>query len=251
MKHVTALDDYAARWTGPSVALRITLEVEGELAGMDPLHLDGLLAAGLVMRVTEGRGLPRSSEPYAIPLPLRVLGVAPDTGLPLWASTDLLPEGIILRGAATWTRYDIPSRLVRLTRGQPWAPPMGKGPDKAIAAAVPTTLASRYVADCEGQIDAIADLLTALGSHVGKKRAQGYGAVRRWHLRPIAQLALDDAAGQLRRPLPLWALRGGVPIDLLASAQVTGWTPPYYPGVRGTLDLCLPTGTPIDPAQLP
>lgn len=241
-KRIQAL---AETWPDPATyrPLRITLITDTAVGGYDPLHLDSLLTRGIINLVVGGRGLMRSEQAYWLPLPLRCLWRHPQTRLPLWASTDFAPVGVQAKGIAPWHRYQPPSRLMASPKGRPYAPRAGTGPEKVMDIPLPVVAAEGWQADCVGDAEAIQPLLAALGSHVGKKRSQGWGAVREWRVEPLDRFTLRDEEGRLRRPIPinaLWSDR--VPLD----AVLAGWTPPYWPGVVGTQAICVAPGSVAD-----
>ena len=227
-----ALEDYcaehhAARDLRP---LRITVRLLTPVAGYDPVHLDGLLAWAVVREATSGAGLPDSAEPYDIPLPLECLWHDAD-GLPLWASTDFEPVGETLRQTLYWHKRTTlaQARLVRRRHGKPWNVRTTQGRYKEYRIPLPGQSCAEWRADCVGDPREVARLLLLVGSHVGKKRGQGWGAVESWSVEEIDEFILLDS-GSVRRPIPLAAVTTvlpGVPLDV-RFGNLVGWTPPYW-----------------------
>jgi hypothetical protein len=225
-----ALAPYAERYaTLDMVPLCVTAELLNPLGGYDFPHLDNLLAWAVVEEATRGAGLPPSAEPYDLPLPLRCLWRDPESDLPLWASTDLLPAGGGARDVSYWHKRAVTPamirRNVRTTQGR----------HKERRTPLPTVAALTWRAEAIGDAREVARLLAFLGPHIGKKRGQGLGAVARWRVEVAQGFALGEA-GYLRRPVPLAALDGAT----TSGASFVGWTPPYWlPAGQGW---ALPTG---------
>ena len=227
--------------------LRVELEMDGPVMGYDPLHLDGLLAWCVVEAATQGRGLPPSAEPYDLPLPLACLWRDPDSGLPLWASTDFEPVGGARRVVGYWHKRVPRSELVHLPPGRPWNIRPGRGEYRELRIPLPGWLCRRWRADCLGDPLAIASLLRLLPATVGKKRSQGYGSLRSITIHEISQFSLFDEGGEPRRPVPLRALvevAAGLPVRLEPYGRV-GWTPPYWLPVCQEESLLRPPPVPL------
>jgi CRISPR type IV-associated protein Csf3 len=238
---LTEIPDIVARvseWGPLELApLRVTLRLANPRAGYDALHLDGLLSYGLVVRALGHSRLDGARGPYHLPLPLRCLW-RDQEGLPLWAVTDMQPQGVQAQGTATWTRRAIDSRLVASADGRPYAPRTTQGPYKDMMIPLPIEVAESWTCDVVGDARIIADLLRVLQS-VGKKSAQGWGRVMDWTLEPLDAWRITSEQGRLRRAVPCAAL-GADPL----RGQLLGWTPPYWRNQT----LCLAPG---EAAQIP
>lgn len=245
-----AVEQYAARWQLHLEPLRITLETHNAVALFsDTLHIDGILAYAVVQQATAGLGLAASVVPYHLPLPLACVWRDERYGLPLWACTDLAPEGVQYASAATFSKPNAlhPDAMQRSRDGRPHAPNRTKGPDKAMQVTLPTMHADRFVCDLIGDKTVIGALLADL-AHIGKKRTQGYGTVKRWLIESIPAFSWTDSGQRLRRPMPVALLqRHGW--ELTSDYQYLAWTPPYWHGVCA--DLCAPAGSGVESGYLP
>ena len=185
------------------------------------VHLDALLAWAVAnvfpypIHYEDGVGL--------IPLPLMLLWVSQD-GLPLWAASDLLPQGEILRDRSYWhKRYPAAeaewarkrSANVRAGRWKEYRMPLYhiRVPEvRGIAIGVP------------GEIERMLEVVT----HVGKKPAHGYGRIVRWIVEPLN----EDRETVLRailteRNVPV-AYYEEVGLEARGRVRIGGWTPPYW-----------------------
>lgn len=255
MRHDARIEAYAEHWPGESTyePLQVVLETETGIGGPAPLHLDSLLAAGMVGLALAGARLADGSEPYHLPLPVVCLWRHPLTQLPLWASTDFVPVGLTMADLLTWHRQGIPPGLVSRPGGKLYVPATTKGPERYMQETLQVSSATSWVAQACGNASVIAQLLAALGPHVGKKRGWGFGKVRQWRIEPIPSWSLLDERSCLRRPVPMELIAWR---QLPAGAEVplpvlSGWTPPYYHGVLGTQAPCLPAGMAVLPAIFP
>lgn len=221
-----ALAPYQARYARDAAhqPLRVTLSLASPLAGYDPLNLDNLLARAVVDEATAGQGVPHASAAYVLPVPLRRLWRS-DDGLPLWAATPFVPAGVSAVDVAVlhkrqqvgeWT--GTPSGHLNL------ASAAGRWMERRMP--LPTTVAEAWTADAIGDASEIARLLARV-SHVGKRRAAGFGVVVRWEVAPWDAWSLVRD-GRLTRALPAEAVRlldGGLPAGTPAPV---GWTPPQW-----------------------
>lgn len=231
LQRVEAITAYADTWGALDLApLRVTLHLANPRAGYDALHLDGMLSYGLVVRAMGRAALPDSVVPYDLPLPLRCLW-RDGQGLPLWAVTDMSPQGSTAVASATWMRRPISPASVALPDGRPYTFREMQGPYKAMQIPLPIEAAQRWECDVVGDAHHMADLLAVLQS-VGKKAAQGWGRIVEWHLDPIPAWQIS-AEGLLRRTVPIEAL-GADPL----RGQLLGWSPPYWRNQT----LCLAAG---------
>lgn len=249
----------------PLEPVRVTVELVTEVVMYDPIHLDNLLGAAVVMEATKGAMLGDSmGENYAIPLPLQVLWAHPVTGLPLWAATNFEPVSIHERSVSYTQRRGLNTSFVREDKGKPFNPNPKLGRFKETRIPMPTVVCHSFQADCIGHADTIASLLTNI-SHVGKRRGEGKGLVDHWKVEPIAQFSLLSNA-VLRRTIPMEAmkaeglenpneygvLRRAIPVEAMEALGIEipneyvvrrmGWTPPYWTGVPDSRGLCVPEG---------
>jgi len=198
------------------VPLRIECHLADSVVLTFPLHLDALLAYTVLEQATQGAMLPENSEYVRVPLPLACLWES--EGVPLWASTTLVPMGREVPSVRYWHRRALEPhmtrRSIRVTQGR----------HKELRTPAPTENAPVLVADLIGNIDEVSRLLGSITA-IGKKRASA-GTVLQWRIYRIMAFSLRHEQ-QIRRILPVGYVMeqfGPVPMDL---AHV-GFSPPYW-----------------------
>jgi hypothetical protein len=227
------LDPYIERYQDiDTEPLRVTLElVEGSpLVGYDPLMLDNLLARAVVNEATSGEGLPPGQGAYLLPVPLRCLWQDGE-GYPLWAATPFVPEGEQFTDTYYYHKRQQPGMWTGTKSGQlKISSTNGRYMERRVP--TPSVTAERFVATCIGDAEEVARLLHGI-AHAGKRRAVGFGEVRRWVIDDAPEFRLV-AGGKLTRNLPEEAIDAIDDYGLLpryrpegATAPV-GWTPPYW-----------------------
>lgn len=298
-----ALEPWAARYNearaaGRMVPLSVTAELVpgGRVVSYDPINLDNLLARRVLEEATGGDGLlPDTRNVYALPVPLAVLwtssavpsyvdtvrrsgpgphvdawerGHAPlgggPAGLPLYACTTLAPA------PGEPSAPDVAYIHKRQQSGEFTATKSGvlgisatNGRWMERRVPFPTTVCDRLQARVVGDPDEIARLLRAV-SFIGKRRAIGYGEVRRWRIEAasgdsVFSPVTDGPDGQgpvTTRTLPALAVADGllgaaIPEGLPAPI---GWTPPQWkPALQWPgWPVGTPVGTPVwTPAGTP
>jgi hypothetical protein len=214
---------YAAMNTQP---LRVTLFTRGaQVATYDHPFLDGILAWCVVNQITKGRSVSDAPDDgYLIPLPLECLW-RDERGFPLWAATQLHPEGV--NEADVWYRHKRPpsGRFTHAKTGKfNISPTDGRFMERRVP--VPTVAAEQWVATCVGNAIEIGRLLETLRA-VGKESHRGLGAVDHWLIEPYDRFYLVDNIRLTRRiPVGGRALLGGYePQD---APVLAGWTPPHW-----------------------
>lgn len=212
--------------TLPMRPLRVTLWLApgSSLAGNDALQLDNLLARTALDRVRRARG-PLDDAPlgYEMPVPLRSLWRS-DDGLPLYAATPFAPRGATAPDVQYLHKRQQSGRWTQGGR-HGFAPRAGSGRWAERRQAVRSTLAERWVADVIGHAETIAAWLAPV-THVGKKRALGFGVVARWEIAPLPAWHLVRD-GRLTRPLPALAIAQW-PMRPAGAPALIGWTPPQW-----------------------
>lgn len=213
------------RTTGVPCVIRATLGTPYVPAEPDgAVHLDSLLAwAFVATRPYPIRFEGRPASVVPIP-PLAVLWVSPE-GLPLFAASDLYPQGATLRGREYWhrrypvDRAELGTRLrASLTAGR-WKE--YRIPLSTIRAPVLQGLAL-------GDPDGLRDLLQSV-SHVGKKGAMGFGRVLEWAVEPRAdapEVVVRTILDRRRVPVAYWVEQDAS--WSVARAARSAWTPPYW-----------------------
>lgn len=236
---VQGLEGYTASSLEP---LKVTawLDTGVPIIAYDMPALDSLLTWALVHEATKGQLLSglEPGQAYKLPAPFGL--VAECEGLPIWASTKLLPMGI--QGMDTiveckreqtgrWTKTKTGTLNIDAAAGR-W---------RARMIPRPGILVERLEAHCMGDRREIERLLRKC-SHLGKRRAVGYGLVRRWTVEPAEAWSIVRA-GVLTRPLPLQALQQ-LGLKSESSTFLLAWTPAYW--VRSLWREGLDTGTPAE-----
>jgi hypothetical protein len=209
-------------------ALRITAILDAPVISYHGLHLDGILAHAVVERETAGAMLPQSPDYISIELPLRCLwrSVA---GIPLWASTDLLPEGAFTQDTIWLHRRTLEPAMTIVNLHT------GKGRYKERRSPLPALATDQLVAYVDGDISEIRELLSRISS-IGKKRIVS-GAVREWRVEEWTQFSLVDDAGRALRPIPHLYLYG----EERSNGLLLAYSPPYWH--VATRAMCVPTGS--------
>lgn len=211
-------------------ALRIVAELVAPVVSYHGLHLDGILAHAIVERQTAGAMLPQSAEYIPCDLPLRCLWRSA-AEVPLWASTDLLPDGTSTSQAVYLHRRALEPTMTESNLKT------GKGRYKERRSPLPATIARRLVAYADGDAQEIAALLAVVTS-IGKKRIVG-GAVREWIVEEVEEFSFVDGEGRALRPLPHLFLYG----EERANGQQIAYSPPYWH--IATRAWCVPVGQPL------
>lgn len=208
-------------------ALRITAELAAPVINYHGLHLDGILAYAAVERETGGTMLPQSAEYIPCELPLACAWRS-EAGVPLWASTDLLPDGAAAQDTVYLHRRALEPTMTGANLKT------GKGRYKERRSPLPAIVTRRLVAYADGDAREIAALLATVGS-IGKKRIVS-GAVLEWRIEEVEEFSFIDGEGRARRPLPHLYLYGEERID----GALLAYSPPYWH--VATRAMCAPTG---------
>lgn len=211
--------------------LRVTAKLGSAPVSYQGLHFDSILAAQVVAEATNGEMLPQSPRYTFVPLPLKMLW-RNVVGVPLWASTDLVPDGEVIRDVQYMHRRAPEPKMQRKNIDT------GAGRHKEKRTPMPTIVANELSADVYGNAEEIARLLADVSS-VGKKR-HSTGMVLEWQIEPIKAFSLIED-GKARRPLPVPAIYDA--IALLDSTHIS-YSPPYW--LAATRDFCVPTGAKIN-----
>lgn len=208
-------------------ALRIIAILSQPVVSYHGLHFDGILAHAIVERETGGAGLPQTTAYVPCHLPLLCVWRSA-TGVPLWASTDLLPEGAVAHDVIYQHRRALEPTMTRANLKT------GKGRYKERRSPLPALAAPALVAYAVGDAQEIASLLAGVTS-IGKKRVWN-GAVLQWKVEEVDDFSFIDEQGRARRPIPheYWYCEereGGV---------ILSFSPPYWH--VATRARCIPPG---------
>jgi len=227
MIELAAFQPYHERYSAlemQPLTVRLMLKPGARLAGYDLLNLDNLLARCIVNEVTGGRGLEPTEEPYNLPVPLRCLW-RDDRGLPLWATTPLMPRGAEARDMHYWHKRAQTGRFTRVKSGRfVIRSTSGRWMERRVP--LPVQIADHWEATCIGNAVEIGRLLDPL-MHVGKRRAMGLGEIDHWEIEPAEAFYLVDE-DRLTRTFPALAielLEGYMPTE---APSPIGWTPPQW-----------------------
>lgn len=187
-------------------------------AGTDnAVHLDGILSQAVL---TAHPCAPKfNGQACILPLPVDILWVSPQ-GLPLWAATDMLPDGEINHAREYWHkrypshRADFGSKLSAVTTAGRW---------KEYRVPLNSVRANRLISLAIGNQAEIKRLLEFI-SHIGKKGSSGYGRVAKWTVECV----------DIADPNDLILSGKAVPTAYGESKisgkhnPMCGWTPPYW-----------------------
>lgn len=218
-KDLEPLCGYYATLPKEPLMVRATLSTPYVPAEPDgSVHLDAILAyavfAHLPYPVRTG-----GADGIVTPLPLKLSWIR--DGLPLWACSDLRPQGDTLRDNAYWHKRWPDSHLEYMDRRRA---NVKSGAYKEMRVPLATVQTPELRAVCVGNAEKIEELLSHV-SHVGKKPSQGYGRVSEWKVRPLGTTAEEaEATALLARPVPLDYL-GGLDSGV---ARRGGFTSPYW-----------------------
>jgi hypothetical protein len=221
---VSLADRYA---TAPKEPLKVaatllTPYVPTEADGA--LHLDSILSWAVVSSypapLTFGDG------GAVVPIPLEILWLSPE-GLPLWAASDLRPQGEAVRAREYWCkrypadRAEFSSKINANTSA---------GRYKECRMPMATIRVPSLRGLCIGNRQEIERLLLGV-THVGKRPGMGFGRVARWSVEPLAEeLSVVRRAIVQARPVPVeyFSHSGTVASSSRIKFYGQGWTPPYW-----------------------
>jgi hypothetical protein len=192
--------------------------VPAEPDGGGACHLDSILAyavfAHLPYPVRTG-----GADGIVTPLPLKLSWIK--DGLPLWCSSDLRPQGDVLRDNAYWHKRWPDGHLEYMSKRRA---NVKSGRNKEMRVPLATVQTAELRAVCAGNAEKVEELLSHV-SHVGKKPSQGHGRVSEWSVEPLPASAEDaEATALLARPVPLEYV-GGLSSGV---ARHGAFTHPYW-----------------------
>lgn len=210
--------------------LQITAKLGSAPVSYQGLHFDSILAAKVVEEATDGQMLPQSPHYTFVPLPLKILWHSA-VGVPLWASTDLVPNGEVIRDVQYMHRRALEPKMQQkniITKS---------GRHKEKRTPMPIIVANQLSCNVYGNAKEIARLLSNVTS-IGKKRHSA-GMVMEWIVEPVDEFSLVKGV-KARRPLPVPAI-----YDAIASVNSShiSYSPPYW--LPATRDFCVPTGADV------
>lgn len=190
------------------------------------LHLDAILSSAVLDSHPAPPIFPEDGSPAVVPLPLELVWVSPE-GRPLWAASDLRPQGEILRSREYWHKR-APADRMQLAKKRRLETRRGRYKEYRVPLATVNVPELRAI--CVGNGPEVAWLLRHV-THVGKKSSQGFGRVR-WKVATLGQSPEEITEAALRaRPVPAaYALERRGEISLRGGERYArmGWTPPYW-----------------------
>lgn len=200
----------------PKCALRVECQIADPAVITAGLHLDSILAYSVLERETQGAMLD-TSQYVTIPLPLEKLWENPH-GVPLWASTDFIPDKSVVTGIRYWHRRSLDTNMtLRSIQSD-----KGRHKDKRNPY---QTVSGVLYSDVIGNADELSSLLKTVTS-VGKNRNSA-GTVVSWKVYEITQFSLIDNNDCALRNIPIEYINpNGFRLD-----QEFGWSsfsPPYW-----------------------
>ena len=223
---------YAERYARMEMEpLRITLypRTNAHLVSYDPVLLDNLLARCVLDAATQGERLLNGDDGYDLPAPLRCLW-RDERGYPLWAATPFMPVGDYERDVVYQHKRVQSGRWTAARGKNGYGVPTVSGRWMERRAPLPTIVCAEFVATCIGNAIEIGRLLEQL-THVGKRRAIGFGEIDHWLIEPLGHdFLLVDEIARLTRSLPAAAFEALLPrcYEPLEAPVPVGWTPPQW-----------------------
>lgn len=218
----------------PMRPLQITVRVDTPVASNDPVALDGILAWAVVAEAFAGRPFPQGGGPYWQPLPLGLEKKI--DGLPLWQSTDFIPENLHKRMTHIHRRtsdnpYAMPALIETVDQERPRRFPISHaGPYMDYRVPERRYIAERWIAYCVGNQVELERLLSTI-QYFGKGSKRGCGFVGEWIVEQCESFSFRDGNGNALRPIPFeWDTGVGVRC---------GWSPPYW--LKETWRICEPS----------
>ena len=218
--------------------LKITAHLATPPVFYEGLPLDSLLSYSVVQNETGGIGLPESTQPYEINLPLATLWHCPETGLPLWDATQFFPVGENTAQPALWHKRGYKPHLLKKKRnGTPHNARFREGRHKEYRMPLPLQSCLQWEAYCRGNKKAITENIKCIHS-IGKKRTQGFGRIASWEINDTRDDYPYWHNGKMIKSFPVDGYIPKIPADIIFSRYTRGWTPPYWLETAWTTCIC-------------
>ena len=223
------LTPYVERYkNAPLQGMRVTAVLVDRVIAMQPITLDGLLAWTVVH---EAEGTARDKIPFAkrtdfafIPVPLKLLW-KDETGGPLWCASFFEPDVVLGTDVEYFHKRAPDGHRTKSKNPEAFGVRgiTGRWADRRTP--FPVVLTRQMEALAIGDIEEVRRLLLPV-THVGKKTAEGFGAVKEWRVEPEDISVVDCLVrdGKLLRNVPVGA--GLIKTD--EPPEVLGWAPPYW-----------------------
>lgn len=196
------------------------------------LHFDAILAWAVVSSCSSR--IEFSPTGSVVPTPLEILWLSPGDmdeklpeGLPLFASSDLFPQGDTLRSREYWHKRYPNDRIEFAKKRKGIVTSAGRWKEYRVPITTIRTAQIRGL--CIGNRQEVESLL-ALVTHVGKKSIS-YGRILRWNVSPLRNYSEEAIRMTILRSRPVpasyWISHGeSFPLGDYISSM--GWTPPYW-----------------------
>lgn len=190
------------------------------------IHLDSVLGSMVLDSHPKAPLFPENGSPVTVPLPVELAWVSPE-GLPLWALSDLRPQGDAIRSQEYWHKR-APSDRMDLANKQRLEARRGRWKEYRIPLSTIRVPEIRAVG--VGDPIEVARLLSHV-SHVGKKASQGFGRVE-WSVVPW-DVPTEDAqkAALMARPVParyLFEAEGEINLSEGTNYTRRSFCPPHW-----------------------
>jgi CRISPR type IV-associated protein Csf3 len=213
--------------------LQITATLQCAVLTDGALPLDGIL---LYYAMREQYGYAVFSDAGAVTVPLVPLPFARRGREPEWyyACSSAQWKTPIVEGVDYWTKRGDWSKYAELIA---WGNKKDVEIKKGRYRPYHMPIAYRHAIDitwyCEGDCTAITSLLQHV-THIGKKTAQGWGAVKTWRVVPVGVDYSTWREDVLLRPVPISAWPRERPHTEM-QWQCAGYRPPYWLSTNQTL----------------
>src|SRR3990172_3671208 len=207
VEYLSELYDYERRIKDISRRpLSVTVRCDTPIASNDPVALDGILAWAVVAEGFQGRPFPQGGGPYWQPLPLRLEKRI--DGLPLWQSTDFIPNELHKRMTHIHRRtsdnpYAMPALIETSGDKRPRRfPRSDSGPYMDYRVPERRYVAESWTAFCVGNQAEVERLLSTI-QYFGKGSKRGCGFVGEWVVETCDAFSFRNNRGEALRPIPV------------------------------------------------
>lgn len=223
------LKPYVERYkNAPLQGMRVTAVLADRVIAMQPITLDGLLAWSVVheAEVTSGAKIPfaERNDFAFIPVPLKLLW-EDENGGPLWCTSFFEPDAVLGTDVEYFHKRAPDGHRTKSKNPEAFGVRgiTGRWADRRTP--FPVLLARQMEALAIGDIEEVRRLLGYI-THIGKKNAEGFGAVKEWRVE-LEEISVADCLvrdGKLLRNIPV----GAGLIETDEPPEVLGWAPPYW-----------------------
>lgn len=238
MSNIVPKDALAPLWEQysahniPHESLRISCRLRsGVVEHGEDINIDGILAYSVVQEALQGEHW-GSNEACDIPLP--IMQFMGEDGEWCYVASTLLPVGGYVHQNAHLHRRAHTGEFTASKRASGLVINTVIGRYKERRTPVESIQTDELEAFALGNAEEIRRLLDHI-THIGKRRAAGYGEVAEWTVEKVAlepyEILIKD--NRLRRAIPQ-SITKGLAIDIEEPPQYIGVKPPYYTGLSKT-----------------